>query len=59
MEKEKSELLTAGKIAAQLGVSGAVVLKTINASDITPALVKAGCSYYGADTIKKVKASLK
>ncbi|MFA6403267.1 MAG: HTH domain-containing protein [Salinivirgaceae bacterium] len=59
MKNEKPELLTAGKIAAQLGVSGAVVSKTIKALDIKPELVKAGCSYYGADAITKVKASLK
>jgi len=59
MKNEKPELLTAGKIAAQLGVSGAVVSKIIKALDIKPELVKAGCSYYGADTITKVKASLK
>lgn len=59
MKNEKPELLTAGKIAAQLGVSGAVVSKAIKALDIKPELVKAGCSYYGADTITKVKASLK
>ncbi|NOU19566.1 MAG: HTH domain-containing protein [Bacteroidales bacterium] len=59
MKNEKPELLTAGKIAAQLGVSGAVVSKTIKALDIKPDLIKAGCSYYGADTITKLKASLK
>jgi len=59
MANEKSDLLTAGKIATQLGVSGAVVSKTIKALGIKPDLVKAGCSYYGADTIAKVKASLK
>jgi hypothetical protein len=58
MENKNSELLTAGKIAAQLGVSGAVVSKAIKTLGIKPDQVKAGCSYYGADTIAKVKASL-
>lgn len=59
MAKEKSDLLTAGKIAQQLGVPGAVVSKTIKALSIKPDLVKGGCSYYGTDTIKKVKAAIK
>lgn len=59
MAKEKSDLLTAGKIAIQLGVSGAVISKTIKTLGVKPDLVKAGCSYYGADTIKKVKSALK
>ena len=59
MAKEKADLLTAGKIAMQLGVSGAVVSKTIKALGIKADLVKAGCSYYSADTIKKVKAAIK
>lgn len=59
MAKEKSDLLTAGKIAMHLGVSGPAVSKTIKALGIKPDLVKAGCSYYGPDTIKKVKAAIK
>ena len=59
MANEKSNLLTAGKIAVQLGVSGGAVSKAIKTLGIKPDLVKAGCSYYGADTIKKVKAAIK
>lgn len=59
MAKEKADLLAAGKIAMQLGVSGAVVSKTIKTLGIKADLVKAGCSYYGTDTIKKVKAAIK
>jgi len=42
MAKEKADLLTAGKIAMQLGVSGAVVSKTIKTLGIKPDLVKGG-----------------
>jgi hypothetical protein len=53
MVNEKTDLLTAGKIEAELGISGAVVSKTIKALGIKPDLIKAGCGYYGVDTIKK------
>lgn len=59
MAKEKTDLLTAGKIAMQLGVSGAVVSKAIKTLDIKADLVKGGCNYYGSDAIKKVKAIIK
>lgn len=59
MAKEQSELLTAGKIATQLGVSGSVVSKTIKSLNIKPDLVKSGCSYYGKETIDKVKTAIK
>lgn len=59
MAKEQSELLTAGKIAAQLGVSGSIVSKTIKSLNIKPDLVKGGCSYYGNETIDKVKTAIK
>ena len=59
MTNNKSDLLTAGKIAQQLGVSGAVVSKTIKSLNINPDLVKGGCSYYGKDVITKVKKAIK
>lgn len=59
MSKEKSDLLTAGKIAQQLSVSGATVSKTIKSLNIKPDLVKGGCSYYGKDVIAKIKSALK
>jgi len=59
MAKEKTDLLTAGKIAVQLGISGGVVAKTIKSLDLKPDLVKAGCNYYGAETIKKIKSAVK
>lgn len=59
MAKSNSDLLTAGKIAQQLGVSGAIVSKTIKSLNIKPDLVKGGCSYYGKDVIAKVKSAIK
>lgn len=59
MAKEKENLLTAGKIALELGVSSAVVSKTIKSLGIKPDLVKGGCNYYSKETIKKIKAAIK
>ena len=59
MANEKSILLTAGKIALQLGVSGGAVSKVIKTLGIKPDLVKGGCNYYGTDAIKKVKTAIK
>ncbi|MBK8944426.1 MAG: HTH domain-containing protein [Ignavibacteriae bacterium] len=59
MAKENSDLLTAGKIAAQLGVSGSIVSKTIKTLNLKPDLVKAGCNYFGKDNIEKIKKALK
>ena len=55
MANEKSNLLTAGKIAIQLDVSGGAVSTAIKTLGIKPDLVKDNCSYYGADLIKKIK----
>lgn len=59
MANEKQELLTAGKIAQELGISGAVVSKTIKALNIQPTMKKGACSYYSKDVIKKIKAAAK
>lgn len=59
MAKGKTDLLTAGKIAMQLGVSGGSVSKAIKTLGIKADLVKGGCSYYGAEAIKKIKTSIK
>lgn len=59
MAIEQSELLTAGKIAVQLGVSGSAVSKTIKSLNIEADLIKSGCKYYGPKTIEKLKAELK
>lgn len=59
MAQEKSDLLTAGAIAKELGVSGAVVSKAIKTLDLKPELKKGACSYYSKQTMLKIKSSLK
>jgi plasmid maintenance system antidote protein VapI len=59
MAAEKStELYTAAKLAEALGVPVGKVKKLIAAHGIQPDEVKRGCSYYGAETLKKLKAAL-
>lgn len=59
MPTPDKNLLTAGKIAESLGVPGAQVKKTIQTLGIKPAATKGGCSYYGKETVAKVKQALK
>ncbi|KAF0152558.1 MAG: Uncharacterized protein FD143_874 [Ignavibacteria bacterium] len=59
MAAEKTNLLTAGAIAKELGISGAVVSKAIKSLNIQPEMKKGVCSYYSKDVVKKIKASVK
>lgn len=59
MATATNDMLTAGKIAAQLSAAPAQVKKAIQSLGIKPAAVKGGCSYYSKDSITKIKASLK
>jgi hypothetical protein len=59
MAQEKTDLLTAGAIAKELGVSGAVVSKAIKTLDLKPELKKGACSYYSKQTLAKIKSTLK
>ncbi len=59
MPAEKSELFTAGKIAASLNVPGAKIKDAIKALGLKPALKKGACSYYGKDAVAKIKSTLK
>lgn len=59
MASEKNNLFTAGAIAKELGVSGAVVSKTIKALNLKPEMKKGVCSYFSKETIKKIKVALK
>jgi hypothetical protein len=52
-------LLTAGKVAAALGVSQGQVKKAIEAAGVKPSIVKAGCSYYDDVCVEKIKKALK
>ena len=55
---EKNDLLTAGKIAKELGVSPAKLKKIILNLEIEPDLKKGNCSYYGRKTVEKIKKNL-
>lgn len=52
-------LLTAGKVAAALGVSPGQVKKAIEAAGVKPTVIKAGCSYYDDACVEKIKKALK
>lgn len=54
-----SDLLTASKIAASLKVTDAKVKKAIAELGIAPAAKKGACSYYGKDSVAKIKKALK
>ena len=61
MEKqmaEAKEMLTAAKIAEQLGVPPTKVKKVITDLGIEPDMKKGACNYYSTETIKKIKTSL-
>lgn len=53
-----NELLTAGKIAKELGVSDAKVKKAIKELDMEPETKKGACSYYSKAQIVKIKKAL-
>jgi hypothetical protein len=55
----KEELLTAAKIAEQLGVAPAQVKKAIAAASVAPDAKKGGCSYYGPASVKRIQKALK
>ena len=59
MKNEKSDLLTAGAIAKQLGVADAKVKKAIGELGIKPKAKKGVCNYYGEEVVGKVKSALK
>lgn len=55
----QDNLLTAGNIAKELGVSDAKVKKAIQELKITPAAKKGICNYYPKSVVSKIKAALK
>lgn len=52
------DLISAGNIAKELGVSDAKVKKAIKELALEPAAKRGVCSFYSRDAIAKVKASL-
>jgi hypothetical protein len=60
MQNEKQEdLLTAGGVAKELGVSDAKVKKVIKELAIEPKAKKGVCNYYSRDVIEKIKVAIK
>ncbi len=55
---DKSEMLTAAKVAEKIGSTPAKVKKIITELNIEPDLVKGKCSYYGPKTAEKIKKAL-
>ncbi|MCL4472463.1 MAG: hypothetical protein M1455_00780 [Actinobacteria bacterium] len=54
-----NDLLTAGKIATELGVSPAKVKKAIQELGLEPDAKKGACSYYSTATVNKIKKQIK
>jgi len=59
MPAGNGDLFTAGNIAKTLKVSDAKVKKIILDLGIPPKAKKGVCTYYGKETVAKVKAALK
>ncbi|MBF0108846.1 MAG: hypothetical protein HQL76_06710 [Magnetococcales bacterium] len=58
MTDANEQLLTAGKIAKELGISDAKVKKAIKELGIEPVAKKGVCNYYGRDSLDKVKGKV-
>jgi len=56
METPKTELLTAGNIAKELGIPDAKVKKAITELGLAPDAKKGVCSYYGKAAVAKIRA---
>lgn len=52
------EVLTAGAIAKELGVTDAKVKKAIKQLALEPAAKKGCCSYYARDSLPRIKAAV-
>jgi len=59
MTAEKSDLLTAGKMAKALGVPDGKVKKAIESLGIKPDIKKGACNYYSREALAKIKNALK
>lgn len=56
---KNTDLLTAGAIAKELGLSDAKVKKALKDLDVQPKAKRGVCNLYGRDALAKVKASAK
>lgn len=59
MKDAKTDLMTAGAIAQQLGLPPAKVKKAIGDLKIKPAAKKGACSYFSKDVLPKIKSAAK
>ncbi len=59
MADTKTDLLTAGTMAKELGVPGGKIKKAIEELGIKPESKKGACSYYSRASLAKIKAALK
>ncbi|MDZ7289673.1 MAG: hypothetical protein ONB44_10815 [candidate division KSB1 bacterium] len=59
MKSEKTNLMTTGNMAKELGVSDAKIKKVIKELGIKPEAKKGVCSYYSRSALAKIKAALK
>ncbi len=55
MATKNDDLLSAGKLAKEIGISAAKVKKAIEALDLQPDNVRCGCKYYSKDRIPEIK----
>ncbi len=59
MKNEKTDVVTVGNIAKELGVSDAKVKKAIEELGVKPKTKKGICNYYSRDVLAKIKGALK
>lgn len=55
---KSEDMLTTGKIAEALGAKPAAVKKAITDLKLEPDAVKGRCTYFGPDSVKKIKEKL-
>ncbi|MBF0143937.1 MAG: hypothetical protein HQL59_10835 [Magnetococcales bacterium] len=58
MADAKDDLISAGNIAKELGVSDGKVKKAIKELGLEPAAKRGVCCFYGRDAVDKIKGSL-
>jgi hypothetical protein len=56
---KNADLLTAGAIAKELGLTDAKVKKALKELDIQPKAKRGVCNLYGKDVVAKVKKAVK
>jgi len=57
--QSQSNLTTAAKMAKELGLKPGAVRQALKQLNLKPTVVKAGCAYYDASIVQKIKSTLK